>query len=405
MAKYIKILPIGLAAALSLFGDLSLFAGLVTQLEVVNLTLAQVGIILSVHRLVRIPGNLVVGYLQDRLGRRPLFILGMTLAVLSTAAYGLVHGFWPFLLSRVMWGAAWALINICGTTMVLDQSSEHDRGSLTGFLNAWIWVGYGIGPLVGSLLMDALSFQRAMLICSGLTAVGLAAALFIRPAPYAQKLDRFVSGLRSSLDFKRQPGMLNRTLLVFSIVQFAGDGVTLGTLTLLLTDRLGQVISLGGWQLSAVAAGGVFIAGRAVLGGLTSLAAGRLSDGLMRRPWIVSLSLGVGIAGFAVMMLAGSTEWIILGLALNSLSNGAAIAVLPALVRDYTRPEQLGKSMGTFAMVGDIGSTSGPALAFAVAPGLGLGAVYGLCVLLFTACLAVFVKNAALPEGAKELNR
>src|SRR5512136_2374009 len=129
VVKLVKILPIGLAAALSLFGDLSLFAGLVTQLDVVNLTLAQVGIILSVHRLVRIPGNLVVGYLQDRLGRRGPFVVGMLLAVVSTAAYGLVTGFWPFLLSRVVWGVAWALINVCGTTMVLDHSSETDRGS------------------------------------------------------------------------------------------------------------------------------------------------------------------------------------------------------------------------------------------------------------------------------------
>ncbi len=401
MSKYVKIVPIGLAAALSLFGDLSLFAGLVTQLEVVNLTLAQVGIILSIHRLVRIPGNLVVGYLQDRLGRHGLFVLGMVLAVLSTAAYGLVTGFWPFLLSRVLWGAAWALINICGTTMVLDHADEADRGSLTGFLNAWIWAGYGIGPLVGSLLTNALSFQHAMLICSGLTAVGLAASLFIKPARYHAEPDRFLAGMRTSLDFKNRPMNLNRTLVVFSITQFVGDGVTLGTLTLLLTDRLGQVIHLGGWELSAVAAGGIFIAGRAVLGGLTSLGAGRLSDGLIRRPWIVNASLGLGIAGFAVLTLANSSEWIILGLALNSLSNGASIAVLPALVRDYTRPERLGTSMGIFAMAGDIGSTSGPALAFAMAPAVGLGAVYGLCMLLLAAALGLFARNAAAPVDIK----
>ena len=146
-----------------MFGDLSLFAGLVTQLGVVHLTLGEVGIILSVHRLVRIPGNLVVGSLQDRFGRRPLFVLGMLLAVLSTAAYGLVSGFWPFVLARVAWGAAWALINVCGMTMTLDLKGPADRGSLVGFYNAWIWVGYFIGPLAGSLLTDALSFQRAML--------------------------------------------------------------------------------------------------------------------------------------------------------------------------------------------------------------------------------------------------
>jgi len=71
------LLPLGFAVALSLLGDLSLFATLTTQLDVLNLSLAQAGILLSVHRLVRIPGNPLAGALMDHLGRRPLFVLGM----------------------------------------------------------------------------------------------------------------------------------------------------------------------------------------------------------------------------------------------------------------------------------------------------------------------------------------
>ena len=56
-SKYKLIIPLGLAVCLSCFGDLTLFASLVTRLDVVGITLAQVGIILSIHRLIRIPGN------------------------------------------------------------------------------------------------------------------------------------------------------------------------------------------------------------------------------------------------------------------------------------------------------------------------------------------------------------
>jgi MFS family permease len=393
------VLPIGLSVALSLFGDLSLFAGLVTQLGVVHLSLAEVGVILSVHRLVRIPGNLLVGSLQDRLGRRGPFVVGMILAVLSTAAYGLVSGFWLFVLARVAWGAAWALLNVCGTTMVLDLSSDRDRGGLTGFFSAWIWVGYAVGPLVGGLLTDALSFQRSMLICSALTAVGLLVALFfirtphIVAAPPASQRFLLLDVFRQSLDLRRNPPMLNRTLFTFVVVQFAGDGVLLATLTLLLTERLGQVISLGGTQLSVVAAGGSFIAGRAVLAGLVSLGAGRLSDSWLPRPRLVTLGLALAAAGIGVLALAVSPAWIILGLALNSIASGAILAVLPALVRDHTPAADLGRSMGAYAMFGDIGSTAGPALAFALAPVVGLGVVYGLCVGLFLINLRLSKKN------------
>ncbi|MCU0502628.1 MAG: MFS transporter, partial [Anaerolineae bacterium] len=82
------VIPLGLAVCLSLLGDLTLYAVLVTQLDVLGLSLAAVGVLLSVNRLVRIPGNLVAGILFDRWGRRPLFLVGMTLGVLSTASYG-----------------------------------------------------------------------------------------------------------------------------------------------------------------------------------------------------------------------------------------------------------------------------------------------------------------------------
>ena len=66
-----------------------------------------------------IPGNPLAGLLLDRWGRRRLFILGMLLGVLSTASYGLVRGFWPFLAGRLAWGIAWTLINVGGMAIVI----------------------------------------------------------------------------------------------------------------------------------------------------------------------------------------------------------------------------------------------------------------------------------------------
>ena len=164
-----------------MLGDLSLFATLTTQLDVLSLSLAQAGILLSVHRLVRIPGNPLAGALMDHLGRRPLFVLGMVLAVASTASYGLVHGFWPLLLGRVGWGMAWTLINVGGLNMVLDLSTPATRGRLAGMYNAWVWVGYALAPLLGGFLVDSVTFRPAMLILSGVTVLGLGAALLALP--------------------------------------------------------------------------------------------------------------------------------------------------------------------------------------------------------------------------------
>ena len=175
------LLPLGLAVCLSLFGDLTLYAVLVTQLDVVGLSLGAVGIMLGVNRLVRIPGNPLAGVLFDRWGRRPLFLLGMLVGVVSIVGSALLRGFWPFLLTRLGWGMAWTLINVGGMAMVLDVSTRANRGRLTGIYNTWMLAGLALGPLVGGLLVDTLGFRPALLICAGTCALGLAIAAVALP--------------------------------------------------------------------------------------------------------------------------------------------------------------------------------------------------------------------------------
>ena len=117
------LLPLGTAIGLSLAGDSTLYAVLANQTAVVGISLGSVGILLGANRLIRIPGNPLAGALYDNLGRRPLFLAGLLLGVVSTAAYGWAQGFWPMLAARLLWGIAWSLINVGGYAMVVDWST------------------------------------------------------------------------------------------------------------------------------------------------------------------------------------------------------------------------------------------------------------------------------------------
>lgn len=93
MSKNIQVHVIGLIVCLSLFGDLTLFAVLPTHFAAVGVSLANVGILLSVHRLIRVPGSPIAGVLMDRWGRKRFMIAGLVFAVIATSGYGLVQGF------------------------------------------------------------------------------------------------------------------------------------------------------------------------------------------------------------------------------------------------------------------------------------------------------------------------
>jgi DHA1 family multidrug resistance protein-like MFS transporter len=377
-------LPVGLGMALSLFGDLTLFAVLVTQLDRLGLTLAQAGILLSLHRLVRIVFNPLSGWIQDRIGRRVPFLAGLVLAVGSTAAYGLVSGFWPFLIARVAWGAAWALINVGGLAMALDLSNGSDRGRLTGIYNTWMWVGYGAGPVVGSLLTDQFGFRPAMLACALISAIGLAAAFFLLPEthrPVERHLEQVTStGNRQPL---RLGGWTLKGMFLYGVNQFAVDGIILSTVTLLISLRVGEQFSLFGFAFGAASAGGVIMAARSALAALLSPLIGRFSDGKRGRVPVIAGGLALGAAGFVLLALAGSLLPILMGVLIGALSASILLVVIPAMVGDEAPGAQRAQAAGLMVAAGDIGSTIGPFLALSLAPVIGLQPIYLLCASLF----------------------
>ena len=381
------LLPLGLAVCLSLFGDLTLYAVLVTQLDVVGLSLGSVGIMLGVNRLVRVPGNPLAGLLLDRWGRRPLFVVGMLLGVLSTAGYGLVRGFWPFLVARLGWGIAWTLINVGGMAMVLDVSRPTNRGRLVGLYNTWMLTGLALGPLVGGLLVDMIGFRPGLLICAGITAVGLVVAVAALPETAH---GRMANGeWRSAIGDTR----LLTVAGLFLITQLAGEGVVFSTVSLLVQRCCGQTVSLGPLALGVASAGGLLLALRSLLAGGVGPLAGHVSDTPSGCGPVIVASLVVGMLGFGLLSFATSLWAIVLGVMVSAVSGGAALATLAAQVGDLTPPGKEGVVMGAYATAGDVGSTAGPFLAFALLSVADLRWVYLLCTLAFVAGLGLVCNN------------
>jgi MFS family permease len=322
----------------------------------------------------------------------------MLLGVLSTASYGLVRGFWPFLAGRLAWGIAWTCINVGGMAMVLDVSTQFDRGRLTGIYNTWLWAGFALAPLMGGFLVDVIGFRPAMLICAGLTAIGLIVAVVALPetAQLAEKdterKPRPPSSLQSRLGNISHQGIRgfldnNRNLVTVSllllITQFAGEGIALSTTSLLLQRRFGASVLLGGLVLGVASAGGILLALRSLLAGAVGPLAGHLSDTRAGRWPVIVGSLVVGMLGFGLLSFAASPGSVLLGVVLGAVSGGAALATLAAQMGDWAPPGREGVAMGTYATAGDVGSMAGPFLAFALLAIVDLQWVYLLCTFTF----------------------
>lgn len=90
----------------------------------------------------------------DARGRRNVFILGLLLFTVSSAAAGLATGALWLIVARLVQGAAAGLVNpqVSGLVQQLFQPAE--RGRPFGLLGATIGVSTAVGPLLGGLLIQ-----------------------------------------------------------------------------------------------------------------------------------------------------------------------------------------------------------------------------------------------------------
>jgi len=390
------LLSLGAAVTLSLTGDSTLYTVLPNQAAVMGIGLASVGVMLGVNRLIRIPANPLAGALYDRGGRKKLFLVGLFLGILSTLSYSLAHGFWPLLAGRLLWGLAWSLINVGGYTMVLDWSIAAERGRMTGYYQISYMLGLSISPILGGTLTDIVGFREALRLCALISSAGLAVALVALPEtdpPTPQRRVRAAEVVRPSPGqwLRLLRGVDRRILLaayVYLLIFFTSNGILMSTVSLYLKQRWGQEISLGGVMIGVSSLAGVMLALRALLGIVGGPLAGTVSDRLHSRLPVAGWALAVGILGFGLLALSADIWLVPVGVSLVALSAGALIAVLTALVGDLAG-EGRGLTVGGLATAGDIGSASGPLLAYALVVYLDLRWVYLFCgLVLVTGLLA-----------------
>jgi MFS family permease len=302
------------------------------------------------------------------------------------------------LAARLLWGIAWSLINVGGYTMILDWSTTADRGRMTGFYQVAYMVGLSLSPILGGALTDALGFRAAVRIGAGVSAIGLAVAVAalpdIRPPAADPEMPNVQTDPRRWLVslaslWRQMDRRILRAAYVYLVVFFVGNGVLMSTISLYLGQRWGTSISLGGVVIGVSSVAGVMLALRASLGILGGPVAGILSDRLGNRWPVIRVGIFVGVIGFVALATARGVWAVPVGVALVSLSAGALISVLAAVVGDLTTNNRSGITMGGMATAGDLGSATGPLVAYPLASALDLRWVYLFCAVLLVSSLLV----------------
>ncbi|MGI6206642.1 MAG: MFS transporter [Anaerolineae bacterium] len=396
--------------ALALFGDTTLYAVLPAEYGLLAISAAQVGWLLSVNRLVRIPLNLMSGWLADRLGCRAPYIIGIAVGALSTAAYGLLRGFWPLLISRALWGLAWSLLTVAAYGLILDTSPSDNRGRNTSIYDSYSYFGGSVGMLLGGFLVDWLKLPRAMLVLSLFSATGVVMALTLprvpSPSGRPDRAPRERLSLRTALRATWQ-GMVGADLRFWVIAalnfahRFFFAGVFYSTFGFYLRQVTGDEAHLGAWVIGVASLTSLLLFARNVTTIITSPALGHLSDRLGDRGHVLILGEVLGVAGLAAFAGSTSPALIGAGVLLAAVAYGVVPPMLVAWLGDLTSAGSRGRHVGGYQTAGDLGSGLGPLVAYALLPMMGIQWVYGLSAafLALTVPLILWARARAPRKG------
>jgi MFS family permease len=324
-------LEVTLAGALS---------GALKQSPVLRFTNAEIGLAGSSYLAGAVLGALFFGWLTDRLGRKKLFFITLSVYLIATAATATSWNIWSFALFRFFTGAGiggeYAAIN----STIQELIPARMRGWTDLVINGSFWIGAAIGAAGSIVLLDPavidpeLGWRMAFLIGAALGLVIFFMRLWIPESPRwlmthgraeeaAAIVARIEAGFQNRghslptdalpkvrLRMRRYTPLAEVARVLFSVHRrrtFVGLALMgaqaffynaiFFTYALVLTDFYGIRAERVGWYLLPFAAGNF----------LGPLLLGRLFDTVGRKPMIAFTYLmsGVLLAGSGYLFMLG----------------------------------------------------------------------------------------------------
>lgn len=141
---------------------------------------AVIGLVLGVRNLSQQGMFLIGGTAADRLGCRPMIIVGCALRVVSFALFGLLTSLPGLFAAAVLTGLAGALFNPAVRTYLMHESGEH-RAEVFAVFNVFAHAGTLVGPLLGTALL-LVDFRLVALVACVSFAVLTLAQILVLPA-------------------------------------------------------------------------------------------------------------------------------------------------------------------------------------------------------------------------------
>lgn len=307
--------------------------------------------VITAFAVMRLVGAPPAGLLVQRLGERRVYISGLLIVAVSTAACAFAETYWQLLVFRSLGGIGSAMFTVSSLGLMIRISPADARGRVAGLFSSGFMFGSVGGPILGSLTAGFglsapfLIYGAALLVAATVVFVSL------RNSPVVGRSD---DDVEAAVPFRKVMRHRAYQAALFSnfATGWASFGLRIALVPLFVVEVLGRGPGAAGLALTAFAVGNISVV----------IPSGYLSDRLGRRKLLI---FGLTLAAVSTALVGYTTSLPVFLVAAYIAGAATGIFVSPqqAAVADVVgNKSRGGTAVATFQMMADFGSIGGSLL-------------------------------------------
>ncbi|MDD2373048.1 MAG: MFS transporter [Syntrophomonadaceae bacterium] len=304
------------------------------------------GLFMAIYSLMHLLFAPFWGRLSDRIGRRPVILIGLSGYGITFILFGFTDQLWMMFAVRILSGAISSATLPTALAYMADITGEDERSQGIGLMAAAMGLGMIVGPALGGWLGQQ-GFSLPFFVAGGLALLIWPFALFYLPETLipAKSIPENITPNPASMEINNPLFLLFILVLIlnFSTTMFEATFVYFAARRAAFGPReIGFVFTILG------------VIGVVIQGGLIGRLAKRFGDmNLMKGGLLISA------AGLVLILFASDMLSLLLTSAVYNIGTSLIGPSSSSLVTRYSKQNQ-GTSLGVMQSFGSLGRIAGP---------------------------------------------
>jgi MFS family permease len=302
----------------------------------------------------------VWGRLSDRMGRRPVILVGLFASAASYALFGLAPSLVVLFLSRVLSGGLGATVTVA-QAFLADVTPLDRRSQAMGLVGAAFGVAFTIGPIIGGLAARV-SQGAPGYVAAAICGANLLLALALLPESRERRVQSWSRG-----------GGLPRSAAVVAVLSTFAFTTVYVVFQGFARDDLGLSRSEISYCFALLGLVTALVQGR-----LVGVLAPRVGEKVLIVAGGSSLATGLGLVALSAHAGALRVPALLVGVALLAAGFSFIGPCVAGLVSRSTSGDEQGRALGALQAVGSGARIAGPPLLGFTSDAAGYGAAFAL---------------------------